>query len=198
MRIRAKIVLSNKEFSSKITWSVPVCSTFMLFAITRLETVKVFITSQRMLLKIKLVIDCCSVSNHMSFMFLSVTLCTWTSPSMAWKLPEIRFRLFEHTAVAHRKMASPGYIRSAQYLRSEATTAIEPSLKKVFERKRGTRERVDRSSEANETVVGRLLKRNSAMAVLTITAREVARVASWIHDGRRSGLVMMMKRLRRN
>ena len=171
----------------------------MLFAITRLETVKVFMTSQRMLLKIKLVIDCCSVSNHMSFMFLSVTLCTWTSPSMAWKLPEIRFRLFEHTAVAHRKMASPGYIRSAQYLRSEATTEqLEPSLKRVFERKRGTRERVDRSSEANEIGVGRLLKRNSAMAVLTITAREVARVASWIHDGRRSGLVMMMKRLRRN
>ena len=71
-------------------------------------------------------------------------------------------------------------------------------MKKVFDRKRGTRERVDRSSEANETVLGRLLKKNSAMAVLTITAREVARVASWIHDGRRSGLVMMMKRLRRH
>ena len=67
-------------------------------------------------------------------------------------------------------------MRSAQYLRSEATTAIDPNLKKVFDKKSGSRGRVQRSSPAKVVFGGRRPRKKSAMAVLTIRTRDVARV----------------------
>ena len=77
-----------------------------------------------------------------------------------------------HVKINATTRGSPGKKRKVQYLRSEATIAIEPSLKMVLKRNKGKRGSIWHIRSSNVASFGSFPRVKSVMAVFTMSTRE--------------------------